>query len=1140
MQDRESHGKPIEELVSGFQTHLERGLTRQEAQERLGKFGPNELTERPRPGFFALLWDQFNNYLVIILIIAALVSLALGEYVDSIAIMFIVVLNAVVGVIQESKAEQALAALKKMSAPNAQVIRDGHQITIQGREIVGGDIVLLEAGNYVPADLRLVESVNLKIEEASLTGESVPVEKKAAVVLDKDIPLGDRKNTAFMGTLITYGRGKGLVTGTGMNTQIGLIAEMIQSFEAEDTPLQKKLEHLGKVLGTACLAICALVFVYGLFRDTHLADALNSGFLNYLEAEKKDIINLFMTAVSLAIAAVPEGLPAIVTICLALGMQRMIKHHALIRKLPAVETLGCATVVCSDKTGTLTQNQMTVVQGWAGGKRFRITGEGYSPNGEFFAGTEPFDPRTDPDATLLFHGALVCNDAKLEERSDEEGKRSWQIIGDPTEGAMVVAAAKSGYRRGELEKALPRIQEIPFDSDRKRMATIHSHDGGEARASVSGFSYPPVFAFVKGAPDVILDLCGDRLESGQAVGLTEDTRKAILEQNRDMAGNALRVLAVAYRPLQEVPAVVSPETVEKDLIFIGLLGMIDPPRPEVVEAIKVANGAGLKSVMVTGDYKDTAEAIARDIGLLTPGGLVLTGPEIEKLSDEELAAKTDRLDVCCRVSPQHKTRIVDAFKARGHVVAMTGDGVNDAPALKRANIGVAMGITGTDVAKQTADMVLTDDNFASIVAAIEQGRIIYSNIRKFVYFLLACNVGEILIIFTAMLVGMPIPLRPVQLLWLNLVSDGAPALALGLEKGDPDIMKHPPRSPKEPIINRDMAIGIGVIGVVDAIAILTVFYLALQRYPGHLEAAQTMAFVALCTSEMIRAFTARSEYHSVFSIGVFSNRWMVWAVGVSFLLVLMVVYVPFLRPFFDTVPLTAGDWLFMLPFFFASPVAMELLKIYFRKRASRTMETARVSVSGVRVAGLAQEGAGFAPVPQRFAGGNTMLKVLIPIDGSRNCQFAVKHVIKQFMNNTAMEIHLLNVQPPFSRYIAQFVSGKTLRDYHRDESEKALGPIRQMLDGFSIPYSAHAEVGDRAKTITGTARRLHCDQIVMSTARKNSLTRLVENSVTNKVLEMTSVPVEVIAGDSVSKFERYGIPAAVAAALAALLTAAVD
>jgi len=1124
MQDKEAHGKPIEELVSGLQTHLERGLTQQEAQERLGKFGPNELTERPRPGFFALLWDQFNNYLVIILIIAALVSLALGEYVDSIAIMFIVVLNAVVGVIQESKAEQALAALKKMSAPNAQVIRDGQQMTVPGREIVGGDIVLLESGNYVPADLRLVESVNLRIEEASLTGESVPVEKKAGVVLDKEIPLGDRKNTAFMGTLITYGRGKGLVTGTGMNTQIGLIAEMIQSFEDEDTPLQKKLEHLGKVLGTACLAISAFVFVYGLFRDTHLTDALNSGFLNYLEAEKKDIINLFMTAVSLAIAAVPEGLPAIVTICLALGMQRMIKHHALIRKLPAVETLGCATVVCSDKTGTLTQNEMTVVQGWAGGKRFRITGEGYSPNGQFFLGTEPFDPRTDPDATVLLHGALVCNDAKLQEKTDEAGRRSWQIIGDPTEGAMVVAAAKSGYRRDEQEKALPRIQEIPFDSDRKRMTTIHSVDGAHAQAAVSGLGAPPVIAFVKGAPDVILDLCGQQVESGQAVGLTQEMRGAILEQNRDMASNALRVLAVAYRPLHEVPASVSPESVEKDLVFVGLLGMIDPPRPEVVEALKVARGAGLKSIMVTGDYKDTAEAIARDIGLLTPGGLVLTGPQIEKLSDEELAAKVDQLDVCCRVSPLHKTRIVDALKARGHVVAMTGDGVNDAPALKRANIGIAMGITGTDVAKQTADMVLTDDNFASIVAAIEQGRIIYSNIRKFVYFLLACNVGEVLIIFGAMLMGLPLPLRPVQLLWLNLVSDGAPALALGLEKGDPDIMKHPPRSPKEPVIDRDMAIGIGVVGMVDAIAILTVFWLALQRYPDQLVAAQTIAFVTLCCSELIRAFTARSEYHSVFSIGVFSNRWMVWAVGVSFLLVLMVVYVPFLRPFFDTVPLTAGDWLFMLPFFFASPVAMELLKVYFRNRTARTMETGPA--------------ASLASTSQQFAGGNTMLKVLIPVDGSRNCEFAVKHVIKQFMNNTAMEIHLLNVQPPFSSYIARFVSRKSRHDFHRDEAEKALAPIKQMLDGFSIPYSAHAEVGDKAKVITDTARRLRCDQIVMSTARKNSLTRLVEDSVTNKVIEMTPVPVEVIAGDAVSKWERYGIPAGIGVALALVFAAA--
>jgi len=717
-----------------------------------------------------------------------------------------------------------------------------------------------------------------------------------------------------------------------MNTQIGLIAEMIQSFETEATPLQKKLEHLGKVLGTGCLAICALVFVYGLFRDTDITSAFDSGFMHYLDTEKADIINLFMTAVSLAIAAVPEGLPAIVTICLALGMQRMIKHNALIRKLPAVETLGCATVICSDKTGTLTQNEMTVVQGWAGGKRFRVVGEGYSQSGEFFMGTERFDH---PDAGFLLHGALVCNDAKLEESSDEAGRRSWRIIGDPTEGALVVVAAKSGFRRAEMEKALPRIQEIPFDSDRKRMSTIHRVDGEQARAIVEGFGSPPLIAFVKGAPDVILDLCRQKLESGRLVELTDEQRRIILDQNHDMARKALRVLAVACRPFQAVPASVNPETVEQDLVFVGLLGMIDPPRPEVIEALKVARGAGLKSVMVTGDYKDTAEAIARDIGLLTPGGLVLTGPEIEKLTDSELAARTDKLEVCCRVSPQHKTRIVDAFKARGHVVAMTGDGVNDAPALKRANIGVAMGITGTDVAKQTADMVLTDDNFASIVAAIGQGRIIYSNIRKFVYFLLACNIGEILIVFGAMLFGLPIPLRPVQLLWLNLVSDGAPALALGLEKGDPDIMSQPPRSPKEHVINRDMAIGIGVIGVVDALAILAVFYLALQRYPEHLAAAQTIAFATLCSSELIRAFTARSEHFSIFTIGLFSNRWMVWAVGVSFILVLLVIYVPFLRPFFDTVSLTASDWLLMLPFFFASPAAMELLKIYFRSRMTK-------------------------------------------------------------------------------------------------------------------------------------------------------------------------------------------------------------
>ena len=1123
MLDREPHGKPIDDVVRALESRVDQGLSATEAAERLRRDGPNELTEKPRPGFLALLWDQFNNYLVIILIIAALISVALGEYVDSIAIMFIVVLNAVVGVIQESKAEQALAALKKMSAPNAQVIRDGHQVSVPGRELVPGDIVLLEAGNYVPADLRLVETVNLKIEEASLTGESVPVEKNAALVLDKEIPLGDRRNSAFMGTLITYGRGRGLVTGTGMNTQIGLIAEMIQSFEAEATPLQQKLEHLGKVLGTACLAICAVVFVYGLFRDTSLADAFSKGFLVYLEAEKKDIIALFMTAVSLAIAAVPEGLPAIVTICLALGMQRMIKHHALIRKLPAVETLGCATVICSDKTGTLTQNEMTVVQGWTNGKRFRVTGEGYAPAGEFFLAHEPFDARADRDAALLLQGALLCNDAKLEESCDDAGKVTHRIIGDPTEGAMAVAAAKAGYHRAALERDWPRVQEIPFDSDRKRMATLHRLPAGH---SVEGNA--PLIAFVKGAPDMVLDLCKTSLQDGRAVPLDEAARNAILDQNRDMAGNALRVLAVAYRPLAEVPAELDAEKLERDLVFVGLMGMIDPPRAEVIEALKVAKGAGLKTVMVTGDHKDTAEAIARDIGLLTTNGLVLTGPQLQQMSDAELAAKVEHVDVCCRVSPEHKTRIVTALKERGHVVAMTGDGVNDAPALKRANIGVAMGITGTDVAKQTADMVLTDDNFASIVAAIEQGRIIYSNIRKFVYFLLACNVGEILIVFGAMLLGMPIPLKPVQLLWLNLVSDGAPALALGLEKGDPDIMKQPPRSPKEHVVNRDMAVGIAVIGIVDAVAILTLFWFALQRYPNQVEAACTIAFVALCTSELLRAFTARSEYHSVFAIGVFSNKWMVWAVMFSFILVLMVVYVPFLRPFFDAVPLGLDDWMLMFPFLFASPVAMELLKLYYRRRNERQWAASQAAAAQAAARAAMAPPAAATPAS---SGGHTM-KVLIPVHRSEACRAATQQVVRQFMNNTAMEIHLLNVQPPLNRHVSRFSSKHDLEEYHRAEADKELRPTVDTLDKFGIPYSIHRAVGERAEVIADTAKRLGCDLILMGSSRKNSLTRLVENSVTNKVMERSAVPVEVVPGQGVSKWERYGIPAAIAGLVA--------
>lgn len=927
---REYHFLHIDHVTDQLRTHLEKGLTQKEIEDRLREHGPNELSEKPRPGFLKLLLDQFNNFLVIILIIAAVVSLLLGEVIDTLAIMVIVVLNAVVGVVQESKAEAALAALKKMAAPNAQVIRDGHQVTVASRDLVPGDIVLLEAGNYVPADLRLVESINLKIEEASLTGESVPVEKEAAKVLDKEIPIGDRHNSAFMSTIVTYGRGKGIVTGTGMHTQIGLIAEMLQSYEQEPTPLQEKLDHLGKLLGITCLSICGIIFIYGLIRDTQISTVFKDGILTYLSYEKADIIKLFMTAVSLAIAAVPEGLPAIVTICLALGMQKMIRRHALIRKLPAVETLGCATVICSDKTGTLTQNEMTIVQLWANNKRVKVSGEGYNPEGKFTLGEEGFPPQTDPAVSLLLIGGVLCNDAKLEAIGDEQDNPTWRIVGDPTEAAMVVVAAKAGLWRMETEKALPRIMEVPFDSERKRMCTIHEVREPGNLPSTS-FKYPPVITFVKGAPDIVLDLCSKIIEEENAVTLTAEKKNKVLEENMSMAGQALRVLGVAFRPMDRAPDSRDYREVEQDLTFIGLVGMIDPARPEVKDAIKVARGAGLKSVMVTGDYKDTAEAIAREIGLRTPDGLILTGSELDKMSEEELAKVINRVEVCCRVSPQHKTKIVNAFKANDHVVAMTGDGVNDAPALQRANIGVAMGITGTDVTKETADMVLTDDNYASIVSAIEEGRTIYSNIRKFVYFLLVCNIGEILIIFFSMLLGMPIPLLPIQLLWLNLVTDGAPALALGLEKGEPDIMQRPPRPTKEPVVNREMLTGLIVVPIVDTIAVLSVFAIGLSQYPNHMANAQTMAFVTLCISELFRAYTARSEHYSIFKIGFFSNRWMQWAVGSSLFLVLITIYLPFLRPVFDTVPLTLKDWMTMIPFTLAAPVALEVVKIFLRK-----------------------------------------------------------------------------------------------------------------------------------------------------------------------------------------------------------------
>ena len=914
---RAAHAHPVGAVLEALNTEPAQGLSREEAQRRLEQYGRNELQEAPPPSFWALLLRQFNNFLIMILIVASLISLALGEYLDAGAIMAIVILNAALGVVQESKAEQALAALKKMAAPEATAIREGQIRTIPAAEVVPGDLLLLEAGGFVPADMRLIEAVNLRIDESALTGESVAVEKDADLVLDADASLGDRRNSAYAGTTVTYGRGRGLVVATGMQTQLGHIAELIQEYEEEETPLQRRLDQLGKWLGIAALATCAIIFVLGVF-------------------EGRNALEMFLVAVSLAIAAVPEGLPAVVTICLALGLQRMVRRHALIRHLPAVETLGSATAICSDKTGTLTQNEMTVVRLYATGKEIEVTGGGYVPEGQFLRDGQPLDPKVDPTLEVLLTGATLCNDARLG-RSEEYGDTSWAMTGDPTEGALVVAAAKAGLWQEALSEEHKRLAEAPFDSERKRMTTVHP-DGKEGR----------YIAYVKGAPDILLDLSTRILIDGRPVPLTDELRDDVLERNAAMASQALRVLAIAYRELDDLPSRPTPEDLEHDLVFVGLMGMIDPARPEVKEAIEVARRAGMETFMVTGDHQETAVAIARQLGLLEDGDLVLSGAEISRTDDDTFRELAPRVRVYARVSPEHKVRLVEALRENGHIVAMTGDGVNDAPAVKRANIGVAMGITGTDVTKQTADMVLTDDNYASIVAAVEEGRIIYSNIRKFVYYLLSCNVGEILIVFLATLIGWPIPLTAIQLLVINLLTDGAPALALGLEKGDPDIMARPPRPPDEPVLNAEMRWGIAVQGLAITAATLTAYVLAMRWFPEDINVARATAFATLTLSELFRAYTARSEYYSVFRIGVFSNKYMQYAMLLSLAMLAAMFYLPPLHDVFDTRPLSFGLWVDILPLALTPSVAAELTKALLLRnmRAKRVSQTIAGHASG--------------------------------------------------------------------------------------------------------------------------------------------------------------------------------------------------
>jgi Ca2+-transporting ATPase len=956
------HALAVDQVLSDLQVH-ETGVTAQEAEERLLRFGPNQLEQAKPTSFWATLWQQVNNFVVMLLIGASAISALLGEWVDAMAILAIVVLNTVLGIIQERRAEQALAALKRLAAPEAQVVREGRRLVIPARDLVPGDMVFLEAGNYVPADVRLVEAVNLRVEEASLTGESLPVQKNSAKVLERNVPLGDRKNTAFMGTLVSYGRGRGVVTSTGMSTQLGLIASMLQNVESEVTPLQRRLDQLGRSLSYGALLLVAIVFIVALINNTQIG-SLFAGPLLYFSENAKQITEVFIIAVSLAIAAVPEGLPAVVTISLALGMREMIKRHALIRRLASVETLGSATVICSDKTGTLTQNEMTVTRLWVAGTSLEITGTGYSPLGEFKEKEKVVKIADYPSALTALWIGVLNNDAELEAIELEEGQSAYRIVGDPTEGALLVAAAKGGAYRVELKQAYPRESEVPFDSERKRMITVHDvkrPEPGDASPFYDERMLDWDVVAVKGAPDVVLDLCS-HYQTAQDVAepLTAEMRAEILAANDSMTGDALRVLGLAYRLERDVPddiEQVSRDRLEQDLVFAGLIGMIDPPREEVRPALTKAQQAGIRTIMITGDYPNTARAIADSIGLLPRGRKVATGADLDAMSDEHLRREIQDTEVFARVSPEHKMRIVDALQANQQVVAMTGDGVNDAPAIKRADIGIAMGITGTDVAKGAADMVLTDDNYASIVAAVEQGRIIYSNIRKFVFFLLSSNVAEIMIIFLATLAGLPSPLTAIQLLWLNLITDGAPALALAMEKGDPDIMSRRPRAKTEPIINRTMGIGIMVQTVAQSGAVLLAFVLGLL---WHLEAgaavpagmnpiaylmqhdwrgvdvqtAETMAFATLSLCELFRAYTVRSEFASLFRIGVFSNRTMQWAVLFSVVMLLLVCTVPFLQPIFNTHFLAPQEWGLVLGLAITPAIAEEITKFFLRRASS--------------------------------------------------------------------------------------------------------------------------------------------------------------------------------------------------------------
>ena len=860
------HNTPQEDLLKELRTSLEAGLSSQEAQQRLGQYGENKLAEKKKKTNLQRFLEQFKDAMIIILLLAAAVSFVVAcfghdpmEFFEPLLILLIVVLNAVLGMVQEAKAEKALDALKSMSAPHARVLRDGKEQVIDAAQLVPGDVIRLEAGDFIPADARLLKSVSLKSEESALTGESVPSEKDAAALVEEKAPLGDRSNMVFSGCSVTYGTATAVVTGTGMNTEMGKIAGLLEGEEEGQTPLQQKLAQLGKYLGFVALAACAVIFVVGL-----------AGGINVLE--------IFMTAVSLAVSAIPEGLPAIVTIVLAIGVQRMVKKNALIRRLPAVETLGSASVICSDKTGTLTQNRMTLVKLWVEGEQEL---EAVSTS------------NTQAARELLRYGALCCDGSVVYKEDGTE-----QHIGDPTETSILVAAHKNGMEQDELNRQYPRLAELPFDSDRKLMTSVNQIDG-------------KIVAIVKGA----FDMMAARCVSGNL--------EAAKEKNDEMSRGALRVLAVGYKILEEAPEDPTSEELENGLTLLGLVGMIDPPRPEAKAAVATCRQAGIKPVMITGDHVVTASAIAKELGILEDGDKAITGAQLDAMTEEQLDQEVEHISVYARVSPENKIRIVKAWQRKGQVVYMTGDGVNDAPALKAADIGCAMGITGTDVAKGAADMTLTDDNFATIVDAVREGRGIYANIKKVVGFLLGTNIGEVLTVFFAMILWHKTPLLSMQLLWINLVTDSLPAISLGMEAVEADVMDHKPKPKSEGIFAHGLGIQVVLQGCMFALLTLAAFVLG-QRYGGSLEAGQTMAFMVLALTQIVQSFNMRSQ-RSLFAIGPFSNKKLNGAALLSLALVCLVLFTP-VRIAFGLVLLPAWLYLVGLGLILVPLPVMELAK----------------------------------------------------------------------------------------------------------------------------------------------------------------------------------------------------------------------